>query len=115
MSNTPGPKVPDIRDDLFVAISLPPALARVLAAGRHIEFLELGDIMPERLSQLQNALFACELFTRRGDALTVIAALNAAKASGHLVVIAPPLPDPIMVERELRAQAEGFSLSLAQP
>ncbi len=114
MTNSPGPQAPKLRNDILVAIGLSQGLGRIIAGDRYLESLDVSEITKERMARLQGTLMACELFTSKGDALGVIAALVAAGASGHLVVIAPPLPDPSMVERELRAQIFGFSLSLSQ-
>lgn len=114
MTERPGPEAPRLRDDLFVAIGLSSSLAQGIAGGRRLEMLTLQDVTQDRMANLQGSIMACELFTAQGDALGVVAALGAAKATGHLMILAPPLPDPGMVERELRAQANGFSVTLVQ-
>jgi hypothetical protein len=110
MTNGPGSHVPRFRDDTLVAIELSPSVGRAIAGDRRLEALDLSEVTYERMASLHGSSMACELFTPQGDALGIIAALVAAGATGHLTVIAPPLPDPIMVERELRAQADGFSV-----
>ena len=112
MTNAPGPQVPKLRGDILVAIALSPSLGRIIAGDRRLEIIDLNEISKERMAGLHGSPMACELFTQQGDALGIIAALVAAGASGHLSVIAPPLPDPKMVERELQAQAAGFSVDL---
>lgn len=114
MTQGPGSELPKLRGDILVAIALSPSLGQSLAGKRRLEALDLSEVTTDRMAGLRGSQMACELFTPQGDALGIIAALVAAGATGHLSVIAPPLPDPDMVERELQAQATGFSVALVQ-
>jgi hypothetical protein len=101
-----------LRGDILVSIGLPDHVALALAGSRQVIVLALSDITTERMVPLQNTMMACELIAAKGDALGVIAALNAAGAIGSLTVLSPRLPDPGMVERELRAAADSVKITL---
>ena len=102
------------RDDIFVSIALPAPLALALAGERALVSLSVADITPDRMEGLRQTLMGCELFAGNDDAFAIISALSAAGASGQLTVLAPPLPDPMMVERELQKVAGRLSVTLTQ-
>lgn len=68
------------------------------------------------LAQANWTLAICTLFSTLAephhDAVSVIEALVEAGYGGELVVLAPPLLRPKMVETELRALAKGIKLRL---
>lgn len=101
-----------LRGDILVAIGLPDQMALALAGSSTVVPLAVSDITTARMIPLQHTMMACELFTATGDALAVIAALNAAGAIGYLTVLSPRLPDPVMVERELRAASDRVKITL---
>lgn len=103
-----------LRDDVFVSIALPAQLARVQAGDRTLITLSVRDITKDRMADLQNTRMGCELFAGQDDAFAIISALSEAQFTGHLTVIAPPLPDPAMVERELQEMAGRLSVTLIQ-
>ena len=58
----------------------------------------------------------CPLFADDYDALVVAQLLTKLGFGGTLVVVAPDLPNPRMVEREIRNQAGGLKVAIvAQP
>ncbi|MEZ5755325.1 MAG: hypothetical protein R3D90_11370 [Paracoccaceae bacterium] len=54
----------------------------------------------------------CPLFADEFDALVVAGHLRGLGFDGTLVVLAPDLPNPRMVEREIRNQAGGLRVSV---
>lgn len=80
----------------------------------------LGSLVACGLSSLDRALLdriaphwvVCPLLADGFDATQVISRLLQLGYTGQVMVIAPKLPDPAMVERELRALAPGMRLSL---
>lgn len=96
----------------FVSVGLPEQVAQALAGGRTLCKLGLGDVTALRLAEERADVIGCPLMSGAVDALCVIAALEEARFGGTLLVVAPALPDPAMVERELRAATKGFSLRL---
>ncbi|NGQ91959.1 hypothetical protein G5V65_13730 [Rhodobacter sp. HX-7-19] len=54
----------------------------------------------------------CPLFAEDYDALVVAGHLRSLGFDGTLVVLAPDLPNPRMVEREIRNQAGGLRVSV---
>lgn len=112
MSFTADDGTQGLRGDILVSIGLPDQMALALAGSSMVVPLSLSDITPARMIAFHNTRMACELFTAHGDALAVIAALNAAGAIGSLTVLSPRLPDPGMVERELRAAADSVKITL---
>ena len=71
---------------------------------------------PSSLAQADWSLAICSLFSSapepHHDAVSVIEALMKAGFTGELVVLAPPLLRPKMVENELRGLAKGIKLRL---
>jgi hypothetical protein len=85
-------------------IPLPQAVQR---ASADLCAALLADLAPERI--------VLPLFAGPCDAMTVIEQLQALHYTGKIVVIAPPLPRPDLVERELRAAGPGARLTLVTP
>lgn len=72
---------------------------------------------PEALDQVLLATLGadrvvCPLFAATFDALAVAARLAGLGFGGRLYVMAPDLPNPRMVEREIRAQGGGIEVRL---
>lgn len=82
-----------------------------LATQKDCRFLGAGS-----LAQADWSLAICTLFSTPSephhDAVSVIEALVEAGFTGELVVLAPPLLRPKMVENELRGLAKGIKLRL---
>lgn len=114
MPDTSDPTTAPLRGDVFVSFGLPPDLIVSLSDGRPVVILDPSQISKDQMNGLRHAQMGCELFQKNGDALTIIEALRAAGATGHLLIVAPRIPDPAMVERELRKAAKGFSVSLIE-
>ena len=72
---------------------------------------------PEKLDAVLLATMApdkviCPLFAQDYDALVVAQILSRLGFGGTLVVVAPDLPNPRMVEREIRNQAGGIKVAV---
>lgn len=57
------------------------------------------------LARMAPARVICRLFAAEGDALAVAETLSALGWTGRLTVVAPGLPNRVMVQRELQANA----------
>lgn len=66
------------------------------------------------LSSLGADCVVCPLFDAEFDAMAVAARLEALGYVGRLQIIAPELPNPRMVEREIRSQARSIKLQIIQ-
>jgi len=62
------------------------------------------------LATLEARQVICPLVAERFDALAVAARLVQVGFAGPLLVLAPPLPNPRMVEREIRNQSGGLEV-----
>lgn len=74
---------------------------------------------PEKIDTLLLATMApdrviCPLFSDNYDALVVAQLLTKLGFGGTLVVVAPDLPNPRMVEREIRNQAGGIRVAVVR-
>lgn len=74
---------------------------------RQISFADLGAACRSLGARVT---VACPLIWGCRDVLCVIAALREAGFLGTLLVATPPLPNPAMVEGEVRRAAKGLSL-----
>ena len=73
------------------------------------------DLDAELLARLQPVQVILPLLARDHDALAVVQRLEALGFTGRLIVIAPSLPNPRMVERELRSHGPGTRLQVLTP
>ena len=64
------------------------------------------------LARLAPTTVVMPLFGQKQDALTLIAALQRLGYRGRILVIGPALPDPAMVQTELRAAGPQDRLTL---
>lgn len=96
----------------FVGISLPPGLSSVLAGPRPVLSLDPDMIQQAGLHRLTDAVVGCLLLGSQMDAIDVLRQLQEAGYRGQVMVVAPPMPDPRMVERELTLLAPGLSVRL---
>lgn len=85
-------------------IPLPEAVSR---AASELSAALLAEVAPARI--------VLPLFSGSCDAMSVIEELEALGYRGQILVIAPPLPRPALVERELRAAGPGERLVLITP
>lgn len=93
---------------------------RGLALALGFETLPPESVAVENPAALDAALMKslrpdrviCPLFTAEFDALTVATQLRKLEFQGTLVVVAPDLPNPRMVERELRNQSGGLNVKV---
>ena len=80
-----------------------------------VTHLALSDLTAQILSALAPSLIILPLFSSGHDAMTVIERLEDLGYGGRLTVLAPELPKPRLVERELRALGPGARLTLISP
>ncbi len=103
---TAAPSVP------FLSVDLPPQQALRLAEGRPIIRLSAASIGQAEFPRDPALRLGCPLFGSDSDAMCIAEALSAAGFPGEMLVLAPRLPNPALVEKELRAAAHGFRLRL---
>lgn len=82
----------------------PPAL--VLAHGRDLDAALIARVAPRAV------VFA--LFAAQNDALAVLGRLAKAGHTGRIFALSPPLPNPRMVERELKGRFPDLRLRILQ-
>ena len=95
-----------------VGIGLPRDVALKLAEGRPILSVDPSMIANAGLDRLQGAIVACMLFGGEMDAVDVILSLVKAGYTGPVVVGAPPMPSPRMVQAELSRAGKGLKVKL---
>ena len=78
----------------------------------HRRFVELSAAL---LAEVAPSVVVMPLFSADQDAMAVIEALEGMGFKGRILVIAPALPRPALVERELRAAGPGERLTLVTP
>ncbi|MDR7125331.1 hypothetical protein [Pseudotabrizicola sp. 4114] len=110
--NAPRPTGPGAAPGPFVGIGLPMALAVALAGKRRVVALEPEAIATAGLDQIEDPMIGCLLLGSKADALDIIADLVEAGYRGPVTVVAPPLPNPRMVERELSRAAKPMAVKL---
>lgn len=74
-----------------------------------------ADLTAALLAEVTPAVVIMPLFAPEHDALSMIEALEALAFTGRIMVVAPALPRPKLVERELRAAGPGERLTLVTP
>jgi hypothetical protein len=74
-----------------------------------------GDLGAALLAELKPSRIILPLFAAGYDAMAAIEELETLKFPGQIIVIAPDLPRPRLVERELRALGPGARLTLITP
>lgn len=84
----------------------------MLAGPRPVLSLDPEMIGQAGLNRLSDAVVGCLLLGSQMDAIDVLQKLQAAGYRGQVMVVAPPMPDPRMVERELVLLAPGLSIRL---
>lgn len=82
----------------------PPAL--VLAHGRDLDGALIARVAPRAV------VFA--LFAAQNDAMVVLDRLARAQHRGRIFALSPPLPNPRMVERELKGRFPALRLRILQ-
>lgn len=108
----PRPNGPGAAPGPFVGIGMPPALAVSLAGKRRVIELEPEAIPTAGLDKIDDPMVGCLLLGTKADALDIIADLFEAGYRGPVTVVAPPLPNPKMVERELSRAAKPMAVKL---
>ncbi len=82
---------------------------------RHVTHARFSEIGVAFLAEVAPTTVIVPLFSGQHDALAMVEALQAVGFAGTILVIAPPLPRPELVERELRAAGPGSRLMLVSP
>ena len=103
-----GEKIVGLDCELFLGPDGPLPMAGVT----HLAF---SDLSPALLTALEPGLIILPLFAASHDAMTVIERLEELGYGGRLTVLAPQLPRPRLVERELRSLGPGTRLTLISP
>ena len=75
-----------------------------------VTHLTLAGVDADLLRRLQPSLVIMLLFTADHDATTAIERLVALGYCGHVTILAPKLPNPRLVERELASLGLGVTL-----
>ena len=105
---TPRPEATAAETERSVAIVLgfealaPDAVA--VERPESIDAVLLATMQPDKV--------ICPMIGKDYDALLVATHLRALNFTGTLVVVAPDLPNPRMVEREIRNQSGGLRVSV---
>ncbi|MDO8884413.1 MAG: hypothetical protein U0934_20065 [Pseudotabrizicola sp.] len=95
-----------------VSIGLPDTVAQRLAGQRPIVSLAVKDIHTAGLDRQDNVEIGCLLLGGDMDALDIITNLGKAGFCGVVTVFSPLLPNPRMVERELRSAGKAMTVRL---
>ena len=82
---------------------------------RFVTHCRFAEVTPALLSQLAPTVVIVPLFSGAHDAMSMVEVLEDFGFRGMIFVIAPPLPRPELVERELRAASPGSRLMLVSP
>jgi hypothetical protein len=77
--------------------------------------LRFHDLTARSLADLAPGLVVLPLFAASHDAAAAVERLEELGYRGRITVLAPPLPRPALVERELRALGPGARLVLISP
>lgn len=106
-----GPRRPrvlaiDGREAMSVLERCRKPVALVLAHGRDLDATLITRVAPRAV------VFA--LFAAQNDAIAVLARLDKAAHRGRILALSPPLPNPRMVERELRGRFPALRLRILQ-
>lgn len=104
-------------DSVILTIGLPPGvdLGQVDAGGAVVVARAFNALSAELLDELRPIMVLTPLISRGYDAELVAQILSGLGYGGHLRVLCPPLPDPRMIAREIRAKAPGLTVDLILP
>ena len=80
-----------------------------------VTHLRFADLTAALLARMRPSLILLPLFSPGYDATTAIETLEALGYRGRLTILAPDLPKPRLVERELRNLGPGMRLTLISP
>jgi hypothetical protein len=84
-------------------------------SGATVTHLRFADLTADLLASTRASLIILPLFAPSYDAMTAVETLEDLGYAGKLTVLAPALPKPRLVERELRAIGPGPRLTLVSP
>ena len=112
MSDSHQPPAPAL---CILALDLQPALAALVPDGARVHEARFEALDSALLARLRPDRVLLPLMTPEHDAIQMIEQLCRLGYGGMIVVVAPPLPQPRMVERELRNLGPGQRLILLTP
>lgn len=120
MNKKPGPlSDPSAQDKAqatpttpFLAVDLTNAQAARLAEGRPILRLSVEGVAKAEFPKDEGLRLGCPLFAQGTDAMCLAEILSEVGFPGEMLVLAPRLPNPGLVEQELRSAARGFRIRL---
>ncbi|MGL6208404.1 MAG: hypothetical protein ACRC14_01075 [Paracoccaceae bacterium] len=98
-----------------LVLDMLPTMAALLPEDAILEQASLGDLDADLLARLTPERIVLPLMARGHDAMTIIEQLESLGYRGAITVVAPALPHPRMVERELRGLGPGNRLRLVTP
>lgn len=79
---------------------------------QNVAVQHLSTLTPTALAELLPDAIALPLFDAQTDASAQLQLLHHLGFRGRCFVLTPPLPNPILVLRELRAEARGLRITL---
>lgn len=108
--------LPTASEDRYLALDC----ARLIAPDGPIPLPNVAhhrhaDLSRDLLRRISPTAVVVPLFAGDQDALGVVETLEELGFAGRILVIAPALPRPALVERELRAAGPGTRLMLVSP
>ena len=108
--------LPQAAEERFLALEC----ARLIAPDGPIPLpnvvhCRFDQLTAARLAEIAPTTIVLPLFAAEHDALFMVEALEALHFTGRILVMAPHLPRPQLVERELRAAGPGARLLLVSP
>jgi len=112
MDQIPPTSAPALR---VLVLDMLPSLTALLPPGAVLTEAESDDLTATLLATLRPDRVLLPLMGRGHDAMQVIERLEALGYTGAITVLAPTLPHPRMVERELRSIGPGDRLILLTP
>lgn len=108
--------LPQAAEERFLAIECAGLIAPEgpipLPGVVHCRYAQLTAAL---LAEIRPSTVVLPLFAAEHDALTMVETLEDLAFAGRILVIAPRLPRPHLVERELRAAGPGPRLLLVSP
>ena len=78
-------------------------------------YVEVEAITPDLVESIAPALVVAPLMVRGHDAVDIASRLQQAAFEGLFLVLVPPLPDPLLVEEDLRREVGGVQIKVYSP
>lgn len=100
---------------VFLALDIPLEIAAMLSSDHRVHVTSHRFLSDLAIPLSEISAVACPLISDQSDASQVIEDLEAMGFRGVLMVVAPKLPDPGMIQAELRRQAHKIKVTLISP